>query len=160
MKIKKIIGITLLIIAMLLLSLGIIFLVIVPQFKQVEEISKKKNESEQLSKKHCLEGLCIDDLVITKENEICYFNGNLKNTTEADVSDKYINIIFTDSKKKEKKIWYHIDLMLPGDIIMLNIGMPDQDSFDSSDYRIEKPSDEEIKEYEKIVKEQQSASGY
>lgn len=120
---------------------------------------KAINDNKVLSKKHCKDEICVEDLSITKENNICYFNGYLTNSSDKTIEDRFINFIFEKDGEKVK-VWYYINSLKNEDQILLNVGLPGQEYFNSTDYKLEIPTEEEIEKYKEQVENNDMRSGF
>lgn len=107
----------------------------------------------------CASNIWISELVITEKTTHTFFNGKLKNNSSEEIKNQFINIFFTKDNK-EIKVWYYIGSISPEDELLLNVGFPDNKAIDSTSYRIESPSQEEIIKYQKLLKEQTSSYGW
>lgn len=118
--------------------------------KEINEIYQKEyNHSSQISKKHCLNNLCILNIKIVYEyNSYGVITGDLINELDKPVSDGFINLNFYIDDKMEVLHFYHPSLNSKENI-PLELQFTNYNILKAKDYKIEYPSEEEILEYSK-----------
>lgn len=152
-------------IAALLLVSGIILNILgilnIPNFdkpKKNNEISQEeidkiynrdRNKSKDISKKHCLDNLCINSMEITfQKDAFGVVSAVMYNDSEEVVPMGYVNLKFEVNDDNLTLHFYHNEIQ-PGEKIPLEIHFTDSRFISAKDYMIEYPSDEERLEYEK-----------
>ena len=123
--------------------------------KQIQEYVPNidKNESENLKKQHCLENLCIDELEVITDNNanLSIVSGYLKNQSSQPAPKGYIKIIFTIGTETFEEILYHDEISGNG-TYKLEWQHKNEQLVDAIDYKLETPTEEEIKPLESMHK--------
>lgn len=140
---KKIyIGIVLVILGIILSITGSVL-----QYKNNKSISKDKTNSTKISGKHCLDGICINSIEIVVESDgMVNLTGTVTNETTNELPQGFVNLVFdVNGKKITKEYFYYYTS--PIKEISLEIYNVDKNIAKAKDYKVEKPTDEQLKYY-------------
>ncbi len=120
--------------------------------KEVEDTSYKKliNNKEIMKKEHCLDKLCITNMINVYETyETVLFGtirGDVTNKGRKTIPAGYIKITFKIGKKT-KSVYYHCADLAPGATISMELQHNEQDIVKATDYIIEIPSASDVADY-------------
>lgn len=149
---KKIIIIILAIIGLSLIAIG----VLIPtnsssnnnsnkqqQDKNPNTVENKNNE--QLQKERCLENICVNNLIIAKQENIYSISADLKNIGEIEIQDSAINLIFTTTNNTTIKKTQYIQKLEPNQTVVLEIQFTTdkEELLNATSYKLEYATEQE-----------------
>jgi len=111
-----------------------------------KKYDRKRNKSEAMKEKHCLDKICITDIENTFESgSIGVISGNMINEGDSSIPAGYLKLSFTAENFEEKLIIYHAELPARKQI-PLEIQHKNEKIVEATNVKIENPTPEEIKE--------------
>lgn len=152
---KRIIGIALLILGILIISFGIYNVMSNTTTKQpkktitkTDALNRTINSSDKVKEEHCLDYLCISNMEMINEDEnISIITGNLINKSDKIIPKGWINLVFTVEEEKITEAFYHEELQ-PNEAVPLELQHKNSKIVNAKDYKIKTPSKEEQEKYE------------
>ena len=155
---KKKIGYTLVIVSLLIIILGTIFFLIDSNKTKEKKEEKKTPEeivelekNDNLKEEHCLENICLSNMVITGNyHEYYHASVDITNKTPQTIEKKYIKVLFEVDGKTQAKFWY-VDSLATNESINLDIGLMDDTLLKATSYQLENPTAAEIAEQEALL---------
>ncbi len=142
MKINK--TILILVLSILLITIGILLIINVPKEKEkVKEITitkniigKEINNNRGLNSEHCMDNICISQMIIYKEKE-----GNIQvlgilNNKGKNINNKIININFIYNDEKTINLKYKIKELKKQEQIKLQLKSNNEELLQVVDYDI------------------------
>ena len=142
-KFKGKVGFIIVLLAVVLIVVGLV-LVFLPDREEAKPNKTITNDSEELKKLHCLDGLCVEKMDISyNEGEgvgsILFY---IQNTGEVDVPAGFLKVVFDNSNQKEFILRY-VDF-LPGDTQSIEIEFTEKDITETTDYELQYLTEEEL----------------
>ncbi len=111
----------------------------------VNTTPKNYYRENKIDKEHCIDNLCVFDIIISRKGNNEYIIGKVKNTGSKNNVDKYLKITFNDNNN-----YYFIkysDEYLKDDIMTFKITVDKVRLLKEKDYNLSFASEKEIKEY-------------
>ena len=113
-----------------------------------KKYNRKRNKSEAMKEKHCLDKTCATDIEnILESGSFGVISGNIVNEGDSPVPAGYLKFTFTVGDSEEKLVFYHEEFPV-GKKIPIEIQHTNEKIVEATNLKIEIPTTEEIKEIE------------